>query len=216
MADTHHGYTEADWVKMGMGKSARPGLLIAFTGLAGSGKSRALEEAKKVCNRPYVVVKFADPLKDMLRAFYERAGEDPETIERKMEGDLKEQPCKMLAYVTPRRAMQTLGTEWGRSTIHQAIWTRAYLAKVHPYLDKGFLVLTDDCRFDNEVEAIRSIKGTTAVIRVKPALDNIRSPGDHISEKGVSDVDWEFTNPGTTVQLNARVWEVLNTLGLLH
>jgi hypothetical protein len=78
--------------------------LIALTGYAGSGKSTLADIL--ACEHGFTVVKFAGPLKAMLRAL----GLD----EREIEGDLKEQPCQLLAGHTPRRAMQTLGTEWGR------------------------------------------------------------------------------------------------------
>ena len=39
--------------------------------------------------------------------------------EAHIEGALKEVPCELLGGKTPRYAMQTLGTEWGRDTDQQ-------------------------------------------------------------------------------------------------
>jgi hypothetical protein len=60
--------------------------IIAFTGLAGSGKSTA---AKHLCTRHgFERVRFAGPLKDMMRALG--------LTEREIEGDRKESPCALL------------------------------------------------------------------------------------------------------------------------
>ncbi len=47
---------------------------------------------------------------------YDAATED------KIEGSLKAKPCSLLAGKTPRHAMQTLGTEWGRNCIGDGFW----------------------------------------------------------------------------------------------
>ena len=89
----------------------RPGLL-GIHGKAGSGKSTA---AQVLIDGGFKRVKFADPLKNMLRAIG--------LTDQHIEGDLKEVPCDMLLGQTPRHAMQTLGTEWGRGCIGGEFWT---------------------------------------------------------------------------------------------
>lgn len=79
--------------------------VIALTGLAGSGKSTASKYL--VEKHGYQLVKFAGPLKDMLRAI--GFGEDD------IEGNGKELSNSLLCDKTPRHAMQTLGTEWGEN-----------------------------------------------------------------------------------------------------
>lgn len=59
--------------------------------------------------------------------------------------------------VTPRRMLQTLGTEWGRELVAQDLWVRAAMApnSIDP---KGRYVF-DDMRFPNEFEAVKARGG---------------------------------------------------------
>jgi hypothetical protein len=166
--------------------------LIALVGLAGSGKSTAAKYL--TANHGYRVEKFAGPLKDMLRAFG--------LTEAHIEGDLKEAPCDLLGGRTPRYAMQTLGTEWGRDLIHPSLWTGAWMARA-----RGGLVVTDDCRFENEAEAVRRLGGM--IIRVaRPSLGNVVH---HASESGQSRIqsDRYIVNGGTPADLFAQIDAVL-------
>lgn len=125
-----------------------PRTLIAFTGLAGSGKSTAAQHLVK--NNGFQRLRFAGPLKDMMRALG--------LTEAEIEGDRKETPCELLGGKTPRYAMQTIGTEWGRDLIASDLWIRAFnaaLAKV----PEGVPVVVDDCRFPNEADAIVAAGG---------------------------------------------------------
>ncbi len=138
--------------------------LIAFTGHANCGKSTA---AKMLVNQHgYTLVKFAGPLKQMLYAIGLTTAE--------IEGDLKEQPCLLLGGHTPRYAMQTLGTEWGRKLISPNLWVNVAMDGVHAVLDQGGKVVIDDCRFPNEVEAIR-LAGGTVVRIVRPDISPVNT-----------------------------------------
>lgn len=117
-------------------------LIIGFTGLAGSGKSTA------ALHTGYTRVRFAGPLKDMMRALG--------LTEQEIEGDRKEKPCNLLGGKTPRYAMQTIGTEWGRDTIAPDLWIRAWQAAVARTAGP---VVCDDVRFPNEADAIRTAGG---------------------------------------------------------
>lgn len=119
-------------------------MIIGLTGRAGSGKSTV---AAHLADRGYKRIRFADPLKDMMRAL----GLD----ERHIEGDLKEVPCPLLAGKTPRHAMQTIGTEWGRGLIHPDLWVNAWAARAA----NDNLVVAEDVRFPNEEATIRRAGG---------------------------------------------------------
>jgi hypothetical protein len=128
-------------------------ILIAFTGLAGSGKTTAA--IRLVERHSYSRVRFAGPLKAMLRELG--------LTDAQIEGDQKEVPCDLLCGKTPRWAMQSIGTEWGRELIGPDIWINAWRAEVDrlpPYQH----VVAEDCRFPNEVEAIRAAGGVVARI----------------------------------------------------
>jgi hypothetical protein len=123
--------------------------VIALAGPAGSGKSTA---ARHLIERHgYVLVKFAGPLKQMLRAI----GMTDEHIE----GSLKEVPSKLLCGKTPRWAMQSLGKEWARDLIGPDLWVNAWYETVADVLDQGGRVVTDDCRYENEAARVRELGG---------------------------------------------------------
>ncbi len=130
-----------------------PRTIVAFTGLAGSGKSTAA--AHLVNRHGFQRVRFAGPLKSMMAALG--------CTQEQIDGSEKELPCELLGGKTPRHAMQTLGTEWGRDLIASDLWIRAWnaaLAKV----PAGVPVVVDDCRFPNEAEAVRVAGGV--IIRI--------------------------------------------------
>lgn len=142
--------------------------VIAFTGLAGSGKSTAALHLVK--NHGFERVRFAGPLKAMLAAL----GCTPAEID----GDRKEVPCDLLGGKTPRHAMQTLGTEWGRDLIAPDLWIRAWEAACAKVL-AGKPIVVDDCRFPNEAEAIRRAGGV--IVQIKRPGAGTTAAG-HVSE----------------------------------
>lgn len=125
--------------------------LIGITGPKGSGKDTSIQP---LLNDGFVVVKFADGLKNMLRSYLRDYGVDHGTIERMLEGDLKEVPHEAFCGRTPRHAMQTLGTEWGRMMIGPKMWTNLF-RKMAGRHEK---VATTDLRFLNEGEVLEEIK----------------------------------------------------------
>lgn len=125
---------------------AAPRILIAFTGLAGAGKSTAALHLVNV--HGFTRIRFAGPLKAMMAALGLSAAE--------IDGHLKESPCELLGGKTPRFAMQTIGTEWGRDLIASDLWIRAFNAALAR--TPGNVVI-DDCRFPNEADAVLSAGG---------------------------------------------------------
>jgi dephospho-CoA kinase len=85
--------------------------LIGLVGVRRSGKDTA---AQILDNIGYRNIKFAEPLKAMLRTYLEYAGVNANHIERIIDGDLKEASREVFGHRSARYAMQTLGTEWGR------------------------------------------------------------------------------------------------------
>jgi len=95
-------------------------------------------------------IRFAGPLKSMMAALGLSGAQ--------IEGDQKETPCDLLCGHTPRFAMQTIGTEWGRDIIGPDLWVQAWQAAFERTLPSSCIVV-DDCRFPNEAAAIRAAGG---------------------------------------------------------
>lgn len=179
---------------------SRP-MILALAGAAGSGKSTAAAYLEE--RHGFTRVRFAGPLKAMLRAFLAEAGTPASEIERMIEGDRKQAPAPELAGRTPRYAMQTLGTEYGRELIHPDLWTMAWAAGARAALDRGASgVVVEDCRFPNEVEAVRALGGTVVRI-VRP--DGALCLDPHPSEAQALIVDATIANVGPLCDLHEMI-----------
>ena len=135
-------------------------LLIGLTGLAGSGKSTCADYL--IERGAFMRVKLAEPLKKMLRNLLRFQGVGEQEIAAMIEGELKECPTPFLNGITPRYAMQTLGTEWGRGCVHPTFWTDIAARQIERYMQDGWDVVVDDVRFPNEAEMIRRLGGRVA------------------------------------------------------
>ncbi|MFG1332002.1 deoxynucleotide monophosphate kinase [Xanthobacter autotrophicus] len=149
--------------------------IIGFAGRAGAGKTTAARHL--IEHHGFERVRFAGPLKDMMRALG--------CTEDEIDGSRKEVPCDLLGGRTPRQAMQWLGTEWGREMIAPDLWTRAwaYAAAGKPK------VVVDDVRYPNEVDVIRALGGVVIEITTAAAANPVTL--QHVSERGL--LDWDFS-----------------------
>lgn len=170
--------------------------VVGLIGRLGSGKTTAADYL--VEQYGFSRIKFADPLKDMLRAIG--------LTDDHIEGDLKEEPCDLLMGQTPRHAMQTLGTEWGRNCIDQNLWVRLWLERA----GAKRMVVADDCRFPNEMETIRKNGGT--LIRIVPQFPDFKdAPVTHESERYAMecDVHAEVLNNGSIKEMCQAVYSAV-------
>lgn len=175
-------------------------VLIGICGLKGSGKSEVA--SRLVASMSAHRVRFAGPLKDMLRALG--------LTEREIEGDLKEEPSDLLCGRTPRHAMVTLGTEWGRLMIGPELWADAWRGRIDVALAHGTNVVTEDLRFPNEHEALTRAGGI--VLRVtRPGVEADLS---HESERYALSMsaDIEFFNSGRLEDIDTWVENVFPDL----
>ncbi|MEQ8308098.1 MAG: hypothetical protein RIA09_16305 [Hoeflea sp.] len=173
--------------------------IVAFTGLKGSGKDTAATILKAA---GYEEIKFAGALKAMFRAFLYYQNVDSVTVERMVEGDLKETPSEYLSGVTPRYFMQMLGTEFGRKLIDEEIWVNALVNKVEQG-DYENVVITD-LRFPNESDAITKLGG--ASYRLQRDIEG-NEFSQHESEKYVTSLPVKaiIDNNGTIDDLESEV-----------
>ena len=176
-------------------KQTMPTKIIGIAGRKGHGKDTA---AKALPD--YENVKFAGALKAMIRTYMEYVGMDAATIDRCIDGDMKEVPLEIWGGKTTRYAMQTIGTEWGRNIIWEDLWVDSFKRRAVQF-DQ---VVNTDPRFPNEVATIKEMGGTTARVvdpRKPPSTD------EHPSETGIDtlDVDCVIVNDGTIEDLHNKV-----------
>lgn len=176
-------------------------MILALTGLAGCGKSTAAAYLAE--HHGFARVRFAGPLKAMLRAFYAAAGLAPDAVEAKIEGGLKEYPCTLLGGRSPRHAMQTIGAEWGRDLMSPDLWVLAWSGAAGRAIRDGAAgVVVEDCRYENEAAAVRSLGGR--ILRIeRPGLPPIA--GNHGSEGRELPRDGIILNDGDTDLLGSRL-----------
>lgn len=173
-------------------------LVIGIAGRAGSGKSTVA--SMLVAGYGFRVVKFAAPIKSMLQQLG--------LTQEELEGERKGLPCKLLGGRSPRYAMQTLGTEWGRQIIHEDIWTTRWKALVKQQLLDGISIVCDDCRFENEVRAVEDLGGEVWSV-VRPGN---RPVGGHISESGAATrlATVRITNGGALSDLQLTIADLMS------
>ena len=139
---------------------------------------------------------FADPIRAMLTPLGVDMS-DPYWQAR------KEEPIPALG-VSPRRMMQTLGTEWGRQLINPDLW----LIMAHQrLLQNGPGMVISDVRFDNEAAWIRKHGGRIIHV-IRPETKAVEA---HASEDGIEmqDTDARLFNSGTLEELQLSVRELL-------
>jgi len=140
--------------------------IIGILGVAGSGKT--LVSRHLVEHYGYTRTRFADPLKRMLKFGLGLTDDE-------VDGDAKMRPIADFGGCTPRHMMQTLGTEWGRRTVHPEIWINVWKREVQKITGA---IVVDDVRFPNEAALIKEMGGTLWRI-YRPGLNTM----DHASER---------------------------------
>ena len=138
--------------------------LIGLTGPAGCGKDTV---AQILCDtQEFRRISLADPIRQGL---FTMLGIPEEHL---TDRELKEQPMIELCGKSPRQAMQTLGTEWGRNCIDPHIWLKVAERKVE-YINRlaatgnAYIngIVISDIRFPGEAKWWREQGGSIWHIR---------------------------------------------------
>lgn len=115
-------------------------VIVAFGGLKNSGKSTL--GGYLIEHWGFAPESFADPIKKMAKLAF------PQISDNSLYG-----PSRAREELIPgteisvRRALQTLGTEWGRNLMYPDIWVDALFARIAP-LPAGHRIVITDCRFE--------------------------------------------------------------------
>ena len=159
--------------------------IIGITGYKGSGKTTA---ATALYSIGFTRIRFADTLKSMLRVLG--------LSEAQIDGSEKETSCELLGFKTPRWAMQSLGTEWGRDLIDQDLWVNAWRKKV---LETPHPIVADDVRFANEGRTLLHLGGTLLYLDGRA-----QQASDHPSE----DLSWVNDFPHTMIDNSGTLMDL--------
>lgn len=139
---------------------------------------------------------FADPIRAMLKPL----GIDMDDLYWQAH---KEATIPSLG-VSPRRMMQTLGTDWGRCMINANLWTELAARRL---FQNGTGMVIPDVRFENEATWVRE-QGGLIIHVTRPAANAVEN---HVSEDGINVLpeDMQVVNDGTLDDLYISVNELL-------
>lgn len=158
-------------------------MIIAFTGSMGAGKSTAIKVLEQT-GYTTQLVKFAAPIYDIQEYIYKR---------------IESVYTRPADFVKNRTLLQYIGTDFGRS-LSQSLWVDIWMEEVDNALTE--IVVCDDCRFDNEAEAIKAMGGIIIKITSDKNVERITTANgiaNHASEAGINPkfVDYTIENNGT-------------------
>lgn len=184
------------------------GKLIGVGGLKGHGKD-AFAHSLKV---EWVTIGMSDPLYDALLAL------DPLVYHEGTPALLSDFLCDVCAgdWVVAkrnpdvRRLLQRLGTDVVREMIDEDAWVSIMRARVSTLLALGHNVVVTGVRFQNELEAIKELGGTTVWITRPGFSDDV--PDTHPSENTLKPQDFQFIveNSGTLDDLAKKAYEIIS------
>lgn len=197
--------------------------IIAITGFKRSGKDTVARIINRNLKRPFDTYAFADPVREAAKAFFGW----PDSIF----GDATKEVVDEYWGISPRQALQYIGTEVGRvgfaetfpefkRTTSGQIWIKRfqrYVMDTPPFVD-GLIVT--DMRFHNEMDAVLDLKDNNFnVITIAVARKGLGTDG-HASENEISEVmnrcQYQINNNSTLSDLEKSVSMILWNYGLLY
>lgn len=215
------------------------GAIVAVLGQGRAGKDTTADYLVK--HRGFVKIALADPMKRFCREVFDFSTEQ-------LYGDLRDKPdtrypgnpyregsdpeteVMVRPYLTPRYALQTLGTQWGRDCypnlwINYGIRTATSVLRGYHYDPVRGLgpvihgrqpprgVVFSDLRFQNEFDAMK-LAGAILVRVKRAAVTPLNGIAGHASEAEQASIPDEafdviLTNDGTIEELHAGIDSLL-------
>lgn len=186
--------------------------LIGLTGQAGCEKDTVAQFLRDVMAfRP---ISLAEPIRRGIVAMFAIP------YENLVDRELKEQPLKQLCGKTPRQAMQTLGTEWGRNHMCLDVWLKVAqrdidfqrcLAEAWNMHISG--VVISDISFPGEARWLKDQGGVLWRIN-RPDNPYATNSGRHESEIPIDEsyIDKTIANDGDVDDLCNKIAELLEKM----
>jgi hypothetical protein len=154
-------------------------MIIGISGKRGVGKDTVAE----ILTREYGFkrLSFADPMKEVANMLF---GFTEEQLWGPSE---KREAIDPYWGFSPRRALQTMGTEWGRNCLDKDVWVKIGLQRAGRMIANGARgVVIPDVRFPNEANLIKQHKGYLLRIE-RPAVAHDDEASRHESETALDD-----------------------------
>lgn len=179
-------------------------MIIGISGKLKSGKSTL---TSYLAEYGFEELLFAGGLKDMICTLL---GVDRDTLNSQ---EFKETEIPWVG-TTPRKLMQTLGTEWGRA-INPNLWVNHTLQQAR-FLPK---VVISDVRFPNELQALHDINAIT--VRIVRDIEREGPEHQHPSETALDHVnnklfDVVIDNNGSLEDLRKAAEDIINNFKTIY
>jgi hypothetical protein len=189
--------------------------IVGIMGAIGSGKDTI---ADFLTNHGFVRMSFAKKVKDVAHVVF---GWDRELLEgRTAESRAWREEVDPAWGLSPRTALQKIGTEMFREHICDDVWVKAVLQEIGATEEN---VVITDCRFENEIDAIQSVGGTILFVQrgEPPSWADAAAAGAHIAGVHVTDMNTYalrhkasmiIENNGTLNDLYTKIESIFNSL----
>lgn len=181
-------------------------IIIGLVGNQGSGKDTVADYLTQ--NYDFIKISFASPLKDIVSIVFDWDREllEGTTIESRKWREEVDDYWK----ITPREALQKVGTDLFRNNLDKDIWVKSLRKKIQN-LPKNSRVVVTDCRFLNEVEIVKSLNGT--IIKIDRKLENItKHESENLNMINEKIIDYILDNNKDINSLYKKIEDIINIL----
>jgi hypothetical protein len=191
-------------------------MIIGLCGAQGSGKDTVANIL--VTKYGFVRLSFADALKDVVAILFSwprhmLEGDTPESRAWRLAPDAEWSLKTGIPGFSPRKALQMVGTDLIRDHIYINLWTDIVEKQIAMILaaNPNAKIVVSDCRFTNEVAAVKKFHGARLVRIVRPDCEPLSSHS-HLSETVdlTESVDITLVNNSTIEALKTSVEMVID------